>query len=152
VTVSAGPQHSLDVRPNGALRIQDGSIGEGPLVDADPHSEAVPELVVGQQRRAAVGVVDDRDLEPRTLRCLGFHQVADVRDVPDDRGRDPAPDIALDHGLAHSEAESLGRVDSGVDARDDVQAQEREERKRRHVEAGVGGSEGPVTVKERSDV
>jgi hypothetical protein len=44
-------------------------------------------------------VVDDRDLEPRTLRRLGFNQVADVGDVLYDGGN-PAPDgLRLDGPL-----------------------------------------------------
>jgi hypothetical protein len=127
-------------------------IGQGPLVDADPLGEAVPKLVFGQQSRSAVGVVDDRDLEPRALRRLGLHQVAGVGDVPYDGRGDPAPDIALNQRFTQPDPENLGRVDPAVDARDDVQVQERDEWKRGHVQARVSTGEGPVTVKKRSDV
>ena len=81
-------------------RIQDRRVRERPLVDADPLGEAVPQIVIGQQGRSAVGVVNDRDLEVRALRCLGLHQVAGVGDVLDDGRSDPAPDVPLHERLA----------------------------------------------------
>ena len=61
------PQHPVDVGGHGAGRVQDGGVGQGPLVGADALGESVPQFVVGEQGRAGVGVVDDRDLEVRTL-------------------------------------------------------------------------------------
>ena len=65
-------------------RIQDGRVRESSLVDADPLGEAVTQVVVGQQSRSAVSVMNDRDLEPGTFRRLGLHQVAGVSDVAGD--------------------------------------------------------------------
>ena len=57
------PQHPLDVGLHGTGRVKDGRVGQGPLVRADALGESVAQFVVGEQGRAAVGAVDDRDLE-----------------------------------------------------------------------------------------
>jgi len=64
------PQDPLHVGADGARRVQDRRVGQGPLVDADPLRVAVAQVVVGQQGRSAVRVVNDRDLEPRALGAL----------------------------------------------------------------------------------
>ncbi|MGH3200377.1 MAG: hypothetical protein ACRDOH_01050 [Streptosporangiaceae bacterium] len=58
-----GPHHSLDIGTDRAGRLQDGCVGESSLIDAHSLGEAVPQLVVGEQGRSAVGVVNDCDLE-----------------------------------------------------------------------------------------
>jgi hypothetical protein len=97
-------------------------------------------------------VVDDSDLEPRALRCLGLNQVAGIGDVPDDGGGDPAADVALHQRLAQLDPEDLGRVDPAVDARDDVEVQERDERERGHVLPRAGGGEGLIAAGQPGDV
>jgi hypothetical protein len=47
------------------------------------------QFIVGQQGRATVGVVNDRDLEIRAFGCFGVDQVAGVGDVLDDGRGDP---------------------------------------------------------------
>jgi len=59
------PQRPVDVGLHGTGRVQDGRVGQGPLVVADALGEPVAQVIVGEQGRAAVGVVDDRD--PRKL-------------------------------------------------------------------------------------
>ena len=60
VAVDLGRRASGRAEPRGG---QDGGVGQGPLVGADALGESVAQVVVSQQGRAAVGVVDDRDLE-----------------------------------------------------------------------------------------
>ena len=91
------------------------------------------EIVIGQQGRSAVGVVNDRDLEP-----------------DDGRGY-AAADVPLHERLAQLDLESLRRIDPAVDAGDDVEVQPREERCR-HVLADARAGERLVAVKKRSDV
>jgi hypothetical protein len=90
-----GPQHPVDVGLHGAGRVQDGRVGQGPFVYTDALSESAAQFVVGEQGRAAVGVVDDRDLEIGALGGLGVDQVTGVGDVGDsagasERGAEPA--------------------------------------------------------------
>ena len=122
------PQHALDIGPDGAGRIQDGRVRERSRVDADPLGEAVTQVVIGQQGRSTVGVMNDRHLEPGARRRLGLYQVADVGDVADDGPGYPAADVPLDERLAQLDLESLRRIDPAVEAGDDVQVQPREER------------------------
>jgi hypothetical protein len=148
-----GPQDPVDVGGHGADGVQDGGVGQGPLVGADAFGEPVAQVVVGEQGRPAVGVVDDRDFEVRAFGGLGVDQVTDVGDIGDDGRGDAAANVALDDGLTEFDAEDLGRVDAGVDAGDDVQIQVRDERQPGHALAGARiGGEGPVAVQERGDV
>jgi hypothetical protein len=87
-------QDSLDVGADGAGRVQNGRVGQGPLVHSDALGDPAAQFVVGEQGRAAVGVVDDRHLELRAFRGLGVDQVAGVGDVGDDGRGDPAADVA----------------------------------------------------------
>jgi hypothetical protein len=112
----------------------------------------VAELVVGQQGRSAVGVVNDRYLKPRALGSLGLDQVGGVSDVPDHGRGHPAADVALHESIAELDPEDLRRVDPAVDADDDVEALPRQERERGHVLPGVGIGEHAVAVKEVADV
>ena len=57
------PQHPLDVGRHAPGRVQGGRVSQGALVDVDALGEPVAQFVVGEQGRAAVGVVDDRNLE-----------------------------------------------------------------------------------------
>ena len=91
------------------------------------------QVVVGEQGRAAVRVMDDRDLEVGAFGGLGFDQIAGAGDIPDDRLVDTAADVALDEGLAEPDAEDLRRVNPAVDAGDDVQVQVRDEREPGHA-------------------
>jgi hypothetical protein len=86
-----GPQNSFDIGPDRAGRVEDGCVGQSSLVGADPLGEAVAQFVVGEEGGAAIGVVNDRDLEVPAFWCLGVDQVAGVGDVPDDGRGDPAP-------------------------------------------------------------
>ena len=115
--------------------------------------EPVAQFVVGEQGRAAVGVVDDRDLEVRAFRRLAVDQVTSVGDVADHGRSDAAADVALHEGLAELDPEDLRRVDPAVDAGDDVQVQVRDEREPGHAlaRAGIAG-ERPVAVQQRGDV
>jgi hypothetical protein len=72
--------------------------------------ESVPELGVGEQAAAAVGVVDDRGLEAGTLRRLFFDEVADVGQVLDDGGCGAPADGAGNDRVCEAQAEELCRV------------------------------------------
>jgi hypothetical protein len=102
-------------------------------------------FVVGEQGRAAVGVVNDRDLKVGAFGGLGVDQVTGAGDVGDDRRGDPPADVALDEGLAEPDAEDLRRVDPAVDAGDDVQVQVRDELRAPHSGIGVRAEYAPAS-------
>jgi len=133
----------LDVDPDGFGRVDDREPGQGPLVEA-ALGESVPELRVGEEAGPAVGVVDDRKLEPVGVGRLDLVQVADPGDVLD-HGRGDAPaDTAPDDGVAELEPEDAGRVNPGIDAGNDVDLPVGDEGDRGHAVLEVCLSEGLV--------
>jgi len=59
----AGAQQ-FDIRADGLLGVDDGFRGERGVVTADEVGEAAAEILLGEEVGAALGVVDDGDLEP----------------------------------------------------------------------------------------
>ncbi len=109
----------LDVDPDGFRRVEDREFGQRLFVEP-ALGEPVAQLRVGEEARAAVGVVDHGELEPVGVGRLDFVQVADPGHVLDDGRGDAPPDIAPDDGVAKLEPEDAGRVNPGVDAGKDV--------------------------------
>jgi hypothetical protein len=95
--------------------VDDRELGERLLVEA-ALGESVAQLRVGEESGPAVGVVDDRELEPVGVGRLDLVQVADPGDVLDNGRGDASPDIAPDDGVPELEPEDAGRVNPGVDA------------------------------------
>ncbi|MGH8963077.1 MAG: hypothetical protein ACRDWT_18130 [Jatrophihabitantaceae bacterium] len=85
--------------------------------------------------------MDDGDFEPVGVGRLVLVQVADPGEVLDDRRSDPAAEITGDDGLAELDTEHGCRLHPRVDAGDDIQLLERNERDRGDRTLGVGGGE-----------
>src|SRR5262249_33754328 len=124
-------------------------LGEHLLVVAGAHSKSMAHLLVLEQPAAAVGVVDDRSLEVRSLGCLLVDEVSDVRQVLDNGRGHSSADRSGDDRLAEPNAKEVRRVYARIDTRDHVHAAERKERKSRRVLPDAGGSELGITFKQR---
>jgi hypothetical protein len=74
--------------------------GQGRVVAAGEVGEAPAELLVGEEARAALGVVHDGDLEPRPAWYQRAGQVADVGEIVQHAGRDAAAGVADHHRVA----------------------------------------------------
>ena len=76
-----------------------------------------PEAGVGQEAGAALGVVDDSDLEETVRKDLSAEQlpgeVGEVGDVVDDGRGDPSPGVTDDDSVAELEPEDDRGVDPG---------------------------------------
>jgi hypothetical protein len=70
-------QNAVDTGADRLSWVQHRDIGQRLLVLAGALDESAAELLVGEQRAAAAGVVDDGGLEVRAVGRLGLDQVAD---------------------------------------------------------------------------
>ena len=113
----------LDIVAHRRRRVEDGALAQPRLVRADPLGVTAAEVVVDEGTGAALGVVDDRDLEERPLADRPFGELGDEGDVLDHRRRDPAAGIAEHQRVAQVEAEEVRRVGPRVDAGDDEEAE-----------------------------
>src|ERR1700689_5901726 len=95
--------------------MDDREFGECLLIEA-ALGESVAQLRVGEEPGPAVGVVNDRELEPVGVGRLDLVQVADPGDVLDHGRGDASPDIAPDDGVAKFKPEDGGRVHPRVEA------------------------------------
>jgi hypothetical protein len=104
--------------PVSFLGAGDGFAGQGRVAGADEVSEARAELVVGEEARAALGVVHDGGLEPRPPSYQRAGQVSDVGEIFQHVGRDAAAGVADHHRAAEVQFEEGWRVGPGIQARD----------------------------------
>src|SRR5262249_53016447 len=107
---------------------------------------AVTEMVVGERAGSALGVMDDRDLEQRSIRHGLRGELGDEGDVVDDFWCNAPPSVAYDHRVAEIETEDVGGVDTGVEAGDSQQPKRREHGR---PLVTAGGGEGAVACKGR---
>jgi hypothetical protein len=112
----------------------------------------VAKIVVGEEPGSALGVVHHHHFEPVSVRCLGLVQVADPGEVLDHRRGHPASHVAGDDRVAEFQAEDLSRVDSGIDAREDVNLLVRDERDLGNAVLGAGRGEGGVIAQQLVEV
>ena len=82
--------------------IEHGVLAQGRLLGADPLGVAAAERVVGERARAALVVVDHRDLEQRPVGQEVLGELADEGDVVDHLRGDPPADVADDDRVAES--------------------------------------------------
>jgi hypothetical protein len=105
------------------VRVGHGGGFEGCLGEPGRLGGPAPEAGVGEEARAALGVMDDRDLEERVGRALAAEQLlgqeGEEGDVVDDGLRDASSGVADDGSVSELESEDDRGVDPVIEAGDD---------------------------------
>jgi hypothetical protein len=125
---------------DGLCRVDDSHLESGLVVPSAPRDVSRSQIVPDEEPRAAIGVVDESDLEPTGIRRQVFVEMQNPQEILDDsRGHSPA-DIAGDDGFAELGADDRGGFDARVDASDQIEPLTGNERDLRNVVLGVGAA------------
>ena len=89
---------------DGRRRVENGVLEQARLLGADPLGVAAPERIVGERAGSALGVVDHRHLEQRSVGHDALGELADEGDVVDHLRSDAPADVTDDHHVAEAEA------------------------------------------------
>src|SRR5580692_9438755 len=95
--------------------------------------ETLSEFLVFEEAAAALGVMDDGDLEVWALWGLLLDEISDVGDILDHGRRYPTAYSATDDRVGELQAQEFKGVNPRVDARDYVQTFIGEKGQARHV-------------------
>jgi hypothetical protein len=118
---------ALDVRCDRGSRIDDRKATEIGFLGPNALGVLDAEAIVGEPCGAALCVLNDGDLEQRTLRTDQIGECAEVGDVVDYLSRHTSTVVAKHESVTEVEPEDVSRVDAGVEAGEDEQPQRRNE-------------------------